>query len=278
MRGAKPGAAQASPAVENNQNKGKDAFDRFDPSDWAWEFLRRNPHYCADWRAAAPRALPHVTLADGTVLLRLRRRYPRAERWGLHAFADPACAAGDGSIFWLPCVFRRTVRARCKQVASLAQARTFTLAEFAGRRFAVIGVDGIPVVTLKGEGISVALAAHGWHVLTRPATITFELDAFHDIGTQAECVRDLQRLAEARDSPTIGRSPWSVDERLRHALIALDGSLAGKSYRDIAIMIFGDQRVAEDWNGASRFMKDRVRRLVAKAHELMDGGYRALLR
>ena len=42
--------------------------------------------------------------------------------------------------------------------------------------------------------------------------------------------------------------------------------------------IFGDKRVAEDWNGASQFLKDRTRRLVSKGRELMTGGYRDLLR
>ena len=70
---------------------------------------------------------------------------------------------------------------------------------------------------------------------------------------------------------------FAGDERLHHALIALDESLAGKSYRQIAITIFGEKRVAEDWLGPSQFLKDRTRRLVAKGTELMKGGYRDLL-
>ncbi len=62
-------------------------------ADWAWEFLRRNEHYIADWRSSVPRHLPSVTLNDGTQLLRLRRRFPRAEKWGLYACADPGLCA-----------------------------------------------------------------------------------------------------------------------------------------------------------------------------------------
>lgn len=43
-------------------------------------------------------------------------------------------------------------------------------------------------------------------------------------------------------------------------------------------MIFGAERVAEEWAGASRFLKDRVRRYVQRGRDLMDGGYRDLLR
>ena len=72
--------------------------------------------------------------------------------------------------------------------------------------------------------------------------------------------------------------PAATHERLRQALLALDGSLAGVTYRQIATTIFGDERVRRDWDAASRFLKERTRRLVAKGRELMNGGYRDLLR
>jgi hypothetical protein len=78
--------------------------------------------------------------------------------------------------------------------------------------------------------------------------------------------------AASSQRPTFGH-----DERLRQALIALDESLKGKTYRQIAITIFGAKVVAEEWWGGSQFLKDRTRRLVAKGKELMEGGYRDLL-
>ena len=56
----------------------------------------------------------------------------------------------------------------------------------------------------------------------------------------------------------------------------LDGRLAGKSLREIAIELYGERRVSEDWsrNGS---MKARVRWRVERALWLMNGGYRALI-
>lgn len=52
----------------------------------AWEYLRRNLDYRRDWRISAPgRAIP-VLLANDTTLLRVRRRFLRAETWGLFSF------------------------------------------------------------------------------------------------------------------------------------------------------------------------------------------------
>ena len=55
----------------------------------AWEYLRRNPDYRQAWRLSAPGRVLPVRLTDGTILLRARRRYLRAEHWGLYTFRRP---------------------------------------------------------------------------------------------------------------------------------------------------------------------------------------------
>ncbi|MDH2380727.1 DUF2285 domain-containing protein [Bradyrhizobium sp. CER78] len=255
---------------------GRDAIDAYDSSDWAWEFLRRNPDYAKGWRASVPRHLPCITLSDGTRLLRLRRRYPHAERWGLYAFADPRAPARAAPVFWLASANRRRVRARCRASDGVNDGRTSPLATFKVDRAVAIGADGIAVVMLKGQGMNVAVELHDVGVLTRPSRLVFELDGLDDLNSQTERLRTLQRF-ERPETARTGRSPFANDERLYQALIALDESMAGKTYRQIAIAIFGEQRVADDWGGTSQFLKDRTRRLVAKGQELMRGGYRELL-
>jgi hypothetical protein len=100
------------PTGQNQDAATHRGVDAHDLSDWAFEFLRRNPAYRRDWRDSVPRRLPVVTLSDGTHLLRLRRRYPRAEQWGLYAFADPARSARQMPVFWLAGAHSRLVKAR----------------------------------------------------------------------------------------------------------------------------------------------------------------------
>ena len=57
--------------------------------------------------------------------------------------------------------------------------------------------------------------------------------------------------------------------------MALDGRLGGRSLRLIAIDLYGETRVAEEWAPDSA-MRGRVRWRVKKAFEIMNGGYRAL--
>ncbi|MGX9431160.1 MULTISPECIES: DUF2285 domain-containing protein [Bradyrhizobium] len=248
----------------------------FDASDWAWEFLRRNPDYIGEWRSAVPRHLPCITLKDGTQVLRLPRRFPRAEKWGLSAFADPGLDAPKVPVFWHAHALKRIVRLDARKPRSDADAARFSLAGFKVERRAVINVDGIPLVLIKGNGAYVAVEIHGLSVLTASFAPVFELHDLADLAAQTELLKRLQRFTEA-DVRTVPRQAGSGDERLHHALIALDESLNGKTYRQIAITIFGEKKVAEEWLGPSQFLKDRTRRLVAKGTELMKGGYRDLL-
>jgi hypothetical protein len=71
-------------------------------------------------------------------------------------------------------------------------------------------------------------------------------------------------------------------ERRLHRWIDLlrvaDALADGSTYQDIAIALFGRDRVARDWNDGGRSLHSRVRRLVAGARRMAGGGYRDLLR
>ena len=58
--------------------------------------------------------------------------------------------------------------------------------------------------------------------------------------------------------------------------MALDGRLAGKSLRQIAVDLYGEARVAEEWRSDGS-MRGRVRWRVKQALKLMNGGYRDLI-
>jgi hypothetical protein len=248
----------------------------YDGSDWAWEFLRRNPDYGADWRSSVPRHVPHITLKDGTRLLRLRRRFPRAERWGLYAFADPSVAARQAPVFWHMAALKQVVRVRAAAPTYREGVTPLTLSSFNVDRTVAIGVDNVPLVLMKGPGVHIPLEIRDVGVLTNPFAPVFEIDGFSDLNAQTELLKRLHRFA-AQAPSAANRPAFAIDERLHHALIALDESLRGKTYRQIAITIFGEKKVTEEWQGPSQFLKDRTRRLVAKGTELMKGGYRDLL-
>ncbi|MGB8842301.1 MAG: DUF2285 domain-containing protein, partial [Aliidongia sp.] len=66
--------------------------------------------------------------------------------------------------------------------------------------------------------------------------------------------------------------------RWRLALQALDASRAGMPPREIAVALFGDRIARRDWDGASDYLRSRVRRAIALGERLAGGGYLDLLR
>jgi hypothetical protein len=57
-----------------------------------------------------------------------------------------------------------------------------------------------------------------------------------------------------------------------------DALLANASQREIAIGLFGYDRVLAQWHGPSDAMRSQIRRLCKSARALAAGGYKALLR
>ncbi|MGK6321362.1 DNA -binding domain-containing protein [Sphingomonas sp. DT-204] len=61
-------------------------------------------------------------------------------------------------------------------------------------------------------------------------------------------------------------------------LLRVHDALAdGASHREIGAALFGEERIAAGWSGASDSLRSRVRRLVADARRMAGGEYRSLM-
>lgn len=56
-----------------------------------------------------------------------------------------------------------------------------------------------------------------------------------------------------------------------------DALADGASYREMAVALYGEERVRAEWKGRSDFLMTRVRRRAAEARRMAAGGWRALL-
>jgi hypothetical protein len=90
------------------------------------------------------------------------------------------------------------------------------------------------------------------------------------------CVRSILSSRGATRSRFPVRRPTQSGLLHMRALQALDGVLAGASQREIAMVLFGADVVAEKWH-ADGELRARVRYLIRRASALMNGGYRQLL-
>jgi hypothetical protein len=240
---------------------------------WAWEFLRRNETYIRDFRtnrAGMPLPMKH---SSGTTVLRLRRQVLAAEKWGLQLFVNPNMSALASPIFWLPSIMYRIATCTAKATND-NQTDALCLAAFVGQR-AVLVTSSTETIAMHQHQISASIVVKDSSFLIGESALTFEIVGLNEVNRACETLKVLNHLR-------INRSECSHVESDCHSkylgyLVALDGRLAGRPYRDIAEVLYGYERIEPYWTDDSRGYKSKVRRAVERGYDLMNGGYRALL-
>ena len=123
--------------------------------------------------------------------------------------------------------------------------------------------------------LALQLLIDGADLLSGPVRLDVIIRGMTSLSASIDKLAVLRRLL-APDCKPLEPNGWSARTlRLRNALVALDGHTAGASYRDVATVIFGKDRVASDWPDPS--LKDRVRRSLSRGEAYSNGGYRALI-
>ena len=186
---------------------------------------------------------------------------------------DPSSTADDIPVFWHPEATNRMVR--CSSTCETSPRNpAIGLDQFQCSRQILVCGD-VEYLTVRDGQKSARLAISGPSLLTGPRALIFDIEGLDRI---SPVVETLQVLSGLRDRRTVREQYWGQTElRLRECLVALDGHLEDRSYRDIAQVLYGADRVAETWISDTRFMKDKVRRAVERGVELMNGAYRKLL-
>jgi hypothetical protein len=240
---------------------------------WAWEFLRRNEAFRHDWRinkADQPVAIRHMS---GAPLYRPSRRFVEAEAWGLTMFADPNKTAPEVDIFWLPELLTHAVLCHCEPSNDAAVER-LSLSSFQGRK-AILADIGKEQVVISGSQQSAHLVICRGSILVDSCNVTFLHEGLATASKHHQTMQILMRLTS--ESGATPRRQHRADSKFLDYLIALDGHLEGRSYREIANVLYGAGSVGPYWTDDSRGFKLKVRRAVKRGIALMNGDYRELL-
>jgi hypothetical protein len=145
--------------------------------------------------------------------------------------------------------------------------------------FAVVakGSSDIEHVALSDGFRRIRIDVVSGTLLEGPVVMTHILTGLTGVSPKLLALRRLIALTRTR---RFGASLFPVASqtaRLVAALQVFDGLSAGASQRDIGVTLYGQQRVAAEWNGASDSMRSRVRRLVTLTYSLAAGGWQRLL-
>lgn len=233
------------------------------PADLAWEWLRRDPHY-------RPSAHASVTTAGAVTVLDPAPTDCIA-RWGCLNMPDARTTWTDAPLLW-----SRDVDPSVLDVLALPVTDRlgppFDLATCGAMATVINAVDRQHVL-LRDHAGSVRLDLHSGSLLDGPVSLVFSLAGMESSEPALRQFLHLQRT---------GRFPARSSQACQHlrrqvrALRVHDALVGGASIREIGILLFGVDRVRDEW--ADEALKSQCRRLISLARDMAAGGYLTLLR
>jgi hypothetical protein len=230
----------------------------------AWEFLRRNPDYQKAWLAASE---PHISGKSSDPAV-----------WGLVRFESPDQDARLANVFWHRSVNREVLPVIVSQSEYAEQIQKLPPSGLRCRVAIEAGRDGEQHILFSEEGRSFQLEVHGLQGLENNIRLTTEIVLSpRQAAARAQALRRFSDVITHRRLRTFLYPPDKRASRLARLLQVLDGWNARASYRDIALAIFGGERVSADWRDPGRHLRDHLRRALRSGRTLMMGDYRRLL-
>lgn len=238
---------------------------------WAWEFLRRNPNFRRDWAASRPEPCTSRRIRVDHFL---HQRY--LARWGC-SFADPPVFdAVTARVVWMP-EFAPALDVYTTTKRVVPQDAVF---DFARLQVSITIVESGPLTHFilfdAGKSLQLCLSRG-----RRQKDACLMTPALVPPNRLQKHLLLISRLNDLCQHGKLRPHLYPIDNRSRrlsHVLSALDGRLAGRTDREIAISLFGNARVSADWSDPGGWLRDRVRRAVRRGLHLMNGGYLQLLR
>jgi hypothetical protein len=173
------------------------------------------------------------------------------------------------TVLWSPKV-NPTVILVASTPSFLASSPTPLHDETDSRRESAEGVHALHCAAFRSQLLFLDPATHGV-----PLAAVIPLDS--ETLTRIEALTRFWRSWRGRPVPADTRVTQQQRRRMRFMMQAIDGRTDNASYREIAIALYGDQRiVAEPWKTSS--LRDAVIGLVEGATDMIGGGYFKLLR
>ena len=111
-----------------------------------------------------------------------------------------------------------------------------------------------------------------------PVRLQFTSHGMTRLGQHIDALGALAHLLLDRRLAMPADRPGEVDRiKLRDAIIALDGERSGATRREIATVIYGAKRVAEEWSDPNGRLKAVIKRDLLRGRRMIAGGYRNLV-
>ena len=243
---------------------------------WAFEFLRRNPKFVSAVDSREQRTLP--SRGVGGVLAVTVGEGESPEDFGV-LYCDRCDRPIDNTIvFWARDLSVDIIDARIvNSPADETEDNVLKLEKFKCDKILLTRPDRTPQLLLKTGSKQIQINCIGGDFASGGQAIIPQIAPDRNIERQLLAMRRLFHLYSEREFAETLFKPDAKGARLGEVLTALDLWLLETPMRDIAVALYGQQLVDDDWAPEGGYLIDRVRRSIRRGRFMMEKGYHQLL-
>lgn len=239
-------------------------------SQFAWEWLRRDPGY--------RKLIPSIRrrIASGLTIIEPALDSCR-ERWGCLFIEDSNVSIPDIPMLWCPGLDASVLRV---EACAPTEGRTsiFDLERCASGAVLVKGAVGDEHCLLFEGHHRIHLHVIAGTLLEGPVELRFNIGWSEAFEPAMLTLKHFLHLCQSGEL----LPDRSVHDRMRHRAISMlrvhDALVQGASIRDVGIMLFGFARIEAEWRDPGESLKSQCRRFITSARAMAAGGYKDLLR
>lgn len=251
--------------------------DSLTDTDWAWEFLRRNPDYqrtCYENRHRSNLITKHVS---GIRLYRDRRGGSQSRKWGLSMLTSPNLSALDTDIFWMQNALTHRVFATSSCLQSATAHSDLDLFRDQNCCAILCGIASQKII-IRSRNATIDMKLIGVNILFQPVQLQFQLDGFSSLSHDTKTlIWTNNALKSFRSGDKKSLTKTTKMHRMKY-LIALDCAQIGGSLRDTAHVFQALGLTRLSWSASGdEALKKQAWRCRNMGMKLMQGGYRSLL-
>jgi hypothetical protein len=238
---------------------------------WAWQFLRVNPEYRSAWQDR-PKSISHTFQEQFSFPYRQYKQTKddsKAASWGLHSWIDPDSDGDEGRpLFWLEMpTLHISLASIPEKHVSTSLGDLLSQVKKQGDVAGLVLLDGDLILRIKIFGFIMQIRIfQGGSNIDPEMGINIAFDLNPELRVLFDNLRTFSRYLY----PLQNRQTRVHPEKL---LLAINGQHHGHTHKQIAVDMFGSDRVDADWSD-SKSLRDLVYYRIKLAQKIVDGDYK----
>lgn len=244
---------------------------------FAWVHLRLNLEYGQNF--------DHIGTSQNNTFTKEKPNFrfetkadKQAHRWRLECFEAPDAVGLDALVFWRQDAFpgALSVNYHDKETSEHGP-DSFKLSNFDCQKQHYVKADGTRISVLKSQGFWLQIAGKPKDVEAEDQTFSVVFHGGKGTRRRIDALRQLTSLSRngSENFKLLGRQKMFA--KLKNGLIAYDIRSKNGSYKDVAIALFGAEKVEKEWLPEGCALKAKAIRVSKFGNRMVAQDYQSLL-